>query len=308
METTLTTILPYFSYEPVDGKTSVWGVVGRGSGDAESTVVNAAAETSDLSFDLYMFGGRREFAKAGTLQLAFRGDAAFANLTTAEGSGAIDGLEAGVNRVRAGIEGSFSVDTGGGGKVTPFGEVAFRNDGGDGQTGNGVEVAGGVRVDTNSLTLEARGRFLATHSADDFSESGVSVMLNFHPSSDESGLSFSLTPQWGVSSESRGAIWTNTAQNLSAAPYGNALGVSNGLTLNSKLSYGFELNHGKYMLTPYVDVQDTGYYGKTVMVGTELKQLFAGPRTMNMRMFFNASDESVDQIAPKLGIQALFKF
>ena len=308
METTLTTILPYFSYEPVDGKTSVWGVVGRGSGDAESTVVNAAAETSDLSFDLYMFGGRREFAKAGSLQLAFRGDAAFANLTTAEGSGAIDGLEAGVNRVRAGIEGSFSVDTGGGGKVTPFGEVAFRNDGGDGQTGNGVEVAGGVRVDTNSLTLEARGRFLATHSADDFSESGVSVMLNFHPSSDESGLSFSLTPQWGVSSESRGAIWTNTAQNLSAAPYGNALGVSNGLTLNSKLSYGFELNHGKYMLTPYVDVQDTGYYGKTVMVGTELKQLFAGPRSMNMRMFFNASDESVDQIAPKLGIQALFKF
>ena len=308
METTLTTILPYFSYEPVDGKTSVWGVLGRGSGDAESTVVNAAAETSDLSFDLYMFGGRREFAKAGTLQLAFRGDAAIANLTTADGSGAIDGLEAGVNRIRAGIEGSFSVDTGGGGKVTPFGEVAFRNDGGDGQTGNGVEVAGGVRVDTNSLTLEARGRFLATHSAEDFSERGVSVMLNFHPSSDESGLSFSLTPHWGSTTDSGKAIWTNTAQNLSAVPYGNAFGVSNGMTLNSKLSYGFELSHGKYMLTPYVDVQDSGYYGKTVMVGTELMQRIAGPRTMNMKMFFNASDDSDAQYAPKLGIQALFKF
>lgn len=308
LETNLTTILPYFSYEPVDGKTSVWGVVGRGSGDADTTVVNAAAQSSDLSFDLFMGGGRREFAKAGSLQLAFRGDVAFANLETADGDGAIDALAAGVNRVRAGIEGSFSIDTGNGGKVTPFGELAFRNDGGDGLTGNGVEIAGGVRVDTNSLTLEARGRMLATHSADDFSETGVSLMLNFHPSSDETGLSFSLTPEWGVSSESTGAIWSNTGQNLSASPYANAFGASNGLTLTSKLAYGFAINHGKFLLTPYVDVQDTGWYGKTVMVGTELLQVISGPRSMNMKMFYNASDDSVDQIAPKLGVQALFKF
>lgn len=44
------------------------------------------------------------------------------------------------------------------------------------------------------------------------------------------------------------------------------------------------------------------------MIGSELKQLIAGPRTMNMRMFFNASDDSVDQIVPKPGIQALIKF
>lgn len=307
LETTLTTILPYFSYEPVDGKTSIWAVYGQGSGEADTTVVNASAETSDLSFNLGMFGGRREFAKAGSLQLAFRGDVAFANLETADGDGAIDDLAAGVNRVRAGIEGSFSVDTGGNGKVTPFGELAFRNDGGDGLTGNGVEIAGGVRVDTNTLTLEARGRMLATHSAEDFSESGVSLMLNFHPSSDESGLSFSLTPQWGATSQSGDAIWTNTA-NFSAVPHGNAFGTSNGLTLNSKLGYGFSINNGKYMLTPYVDVQDTGWYGKTVMIGTDLMQLVSGPRSMNMKMFFNASDESVDQVAPKLGIQALFKF
>ena len=308
LETELTTILPYFSFEPTDGKTSVWGVYGRGSGDADTTVVNAAAESSDLSFDIAMFGGRREFAKAGSLQLAFRGDAAFANLETGEGRGAIDDLAAGVNRIRAGIEGSFSVNTGNGGKVTPFGELAFRNDGGDGLTGNGFEVAGGVRVDTNSITIEARGRWLAMHSAEDFSESGVSVMLNINPSSEATGLSFSLTPEWGSTGESNDLIWTNAAQNLSAAPYGNAFGASNGLTLNSKLAYGFSLNHGKYLLTPYVDVQDTGWNGKTVMIGSELTQLIAGPRSMNMKMFFNASDDSVDQVAPKLGIQALIKF
>ncbi|MXW06734.1 MAG: hypothetical protein F4X56_01155 [Gammaproteobacteria bacterium] len=307
LETTLTTILPYFSFEPVDGKTSVWGVVGRGSGDADTTVVNALDETSDLSFDLFMLGGRREFAKAGTLQLAFRGDAAFANLETGEGNGAIDELAAGVNRIRAGIEGSFSVDTGNGGKVTPFGELAFRNDGGDGLTGNGFEVAGGVRVDTNTITIEARGRWLATHSAEDFSESGVSLMVNINPSNKATGLSFSFTPQWGASSESSSMIWSEAAT-VTAVPNAHAYGATNGLTLNSKLAYGFSLNHGKYLLTPYVDVQDTGWNGKSVMIGSELKQLIAGPRSMNMRMFFNASDDSVDQIAPKLGIQALFKF
>ena len=306
LETNLTTILPYFSYEPVDGKTSVWGVVGRGSGDADTTVVNATDQSSDLSLNMGMFGGRREFAKAGSLQLAFRGDVAFANLETGEGNGAIDELAAGVNRVRAGIEGSFAVDTGNGGKVTPFGELAFRNDGGDGLTGNGVEVAGGVRIDTNSLTIEARGRFLATHSADDFSESGVSLMLNFNPSNDENGLSFSLSPQWGTSADSNSMLWTETA-NVSVAQ-GNVFGAGNGLSLTSKLGYGFQLNHGKFLLTPYVDVQDTAMYGKTVMIGTQLKQLVTGSRTMNMSMFFNASDDSVDQIAPKLGVEARIKF
>ena len=307
LETALTTIMPYFSFEPVDGKTSVWGVYGRGSGDADTTVVNATAESSDLSFNVAMFGGRREFAKAGSLQLAFRGDAAFANLETDDGNGAIDDLAAGVNRIRAGIEGSFSVNTGNGGKVTPFGELAFRNDGGDGLTGNGFEVAGGVRVDTNTITIEARGRWLATHSAEDFSESGVSLMLNINPSGEATGLSFSFTPQWGASSESGGMIWSDAAT-VTAVPHAHAYGAANGLTLNSKLAYGFSLNHGKYLLTPYVDVQDTGWSGKTVMIGSELKQLIAGPRSMNMKMFFNASDDSVDQIAPKLGIQALFKF
>ena len=308
LETSLTTILPYFSYEPVDGKTSVWGVYGRGSGDADTTVVNAAAESSDLSFTLAMFGGRREFAKAGSLQLAFRGDAAFANLETDEGTGAIDDLAAGVNRIRAGIEGSFSVETGNGGRVTPFGELAFRNDGGDGLTGNGFEVAGGVRVDTNTITIEARGRWLATHSAEDFNESGVSLMLNINPSSEATGLSFSFTPKWGASSESNGMIW-NDAVTATAVPHAQAYGAANGLTLNSKLAYGFALNHGKYLLTPFVDLQDSGDFGKSLVIGSELKQLFTGSRSVNMQMFVGATEESVDaRLTPKLGIQAQVKF
>lgn len=309
LETNLTTVLPYFSYEPLSGKTSVWGVIGRGSGDAEGTVVNAANEMSDLSLNMGMFGGRQEFAKAGSLQLAFRGDIAFADIETEAGDGAIDGLTASVNRVRAGIEGSFSVDTGGSGKVTPFGEIAFRNDGGDGLTGTGFEVAGGVRMNTDILTLEARGRVTATHSAEDFSESGVSLMLSFNPSTDETGFQMALSPSWGQGSDSQDLIWAETtALGIgSVGPYGSVFGADSGVSLSSSMSYGFELNQGKFLLKPTVDLQSNEFSGKTLLIGTELKQLLKSSRNLNVRMLLG-QDTAIEDAKPQLSIEAKLVF
>ena len=309
METNMTTILPYFSYEPTTGKTSVWGVVGRGSGDAETTVVNAANQVSDLSFNMGMLGGRQEFAKAGSLQLAFRGDVAFANMETADGNGAIDGLEASVNRLRAGVEGSFTVQTGTSGTVTPFGELAFRNDGGDGLTGTGFEVAGGVRMNTESLTLEARGRLTASHSAEDFSENGVSLMLSFNPSSDESGFQASFSPTWGQVSDDANAQWQDAAstQNLNV-PSSGVFGMSNGLNLNSSMQYGFFLNQEKFMLTPFVDVKTSqDGLGNTILLGTELKQLFESSRTFGLRMLLG-QDTAIEDSTPQLSVEAMLRF
>ena len=309
METNMTTVLPYFSYEPTTGKTSVWGVVGRGSGDAETTVVNAANQVSDLSFNMGMLGGRHEFAKAGSLQLAFRGDVAFANMETDAGDGAIDGLEASVNRLRAGVEGSFTVPTGANGSVTPFGELAFRNDGGDGLTGTGFEVAGGVRMNTDALTLEAVGRVTASHSAEDFSENGVSLMLSFNPSSDESGFQASFSPSWGVVSGGSNAIWGEaTATDQLAVPSTDVFGLNDGLSMTSSMSYGIFLNHEKFMLTPFVDYKTSNDgVGKSILFGTELTQLFESSRTFGLRMLVG-QDTAITDSTPQLSIEALLRF
>ncbi|MDE0644921.1 MAG: hypothetical protein OXH84_01615 [Gammaproteobacteria bacterium] len=309
METNMTTVLPYFSYEPTTGKTSVWGVVGRGSGDAETTVVNAANQVSDLSFNMGMLGGRHEFAKAGSLQLAFRGDVAFANMETDAGDGAIDGLEASVNRLRAGVEGSFTVATGANGSVTPFGELAFRNDGGDGLTGTGFEVAGGVRMNTDALTVEAVGRVTASHSAEDFSENGVSLMLSFNPSSDESGFQASFAPSWGSVSGGSNAIWGEaTATDQLAVPSTDVFGLNDGLSMTSSMRYGIFLNQEKFMLTPFVDYKTANDgVGKSILFGTELTQLFESSRTFGLRMLVG-QDTAITDSQPQLSIEALLRF
>ena len=46
MDMSLTTVLPYVSYQPTHGS-SIWGVAGFGSGELETTVVGAANETSE---------------------------------------------------------------------------------------------------------------------------------------------------------------------------------------------------------------------------------------------------------------------
>ena len=309
METNMTTVLPYFSYEPTTGKTSVWGVVGRGSGDAETSVVNAANQVSDLSFNMGMLGGRHEFAKAGSLQLAFRGDVAFANMETDAGDGAIDGLEASVNRLRAGVEGSFTVATGANGSVTPFGELAFRNDGGDGLTGTGFEVAGGVRMNTDALTVEARGRVTASHSAEDFSENGVSLMLSFNPSSDESGFQASFAPSWGSVSGGSNAIWGEaTATDQLAVPSTDVFGLNDGLSMTSSMRYGIFLNQEKFMLTPFVDYKTANDgVGKSILFGTELTQLFESSHTFGLRMLVG-QDTAITDSQPQLSIEALLRF
>lgn len=309
METNMTTVLPYFSYEPTTGKTSVWGVVGRGSGDAETTVINAVNQMSDLSFNMGMLGGRHEFAKAGSLQLAFRGDVAFANMETDAGDGAIDGLEASVNRLRAGVEGSFTVATGANGSVTPFGELAFRNDGGDGLTGTGFEVAGGVRMNTDALAVEARGRVTASHSAEDFSENGVSLMLSFNPSSDESGFRASFAPSWGSVSDGSNAIWGEaTAADQLAVPSTDVFGLNDGLSMTSSMRYGIFLNQEKFMLTPFVDYKTSNDgVGKSILFGTELTQLFESSRTFGLRMLVG-QDTAITDSEPQLSIEALLRF
>ena len=195
MDIGLTTLLPYFRYS-VDPVTTVWGMAGAGSGDVNSTVVGASNETSDMSLNLYMFGARRGLSKLGVVDLALRGDVAFANLETDGGDGAFEGMEVEINRVRAGLEGSYTIDMGNG-TFVPFADLNVRNDGGDGDTGTGIEVSGGVRLSFNSFNLEARGRVLASQGADDYSEHGFSLVATLNPSADGSGISFTLAPRWG---------------------------------------------------------------------------------------------------------------
>ncbi len=206
LETTLNSIYPYVHWTGPGCCIEVWGIGGFGTGEAE-----ANAMTSDLSMSLGMVGVRAQLVggASGGLDLDLIGDAGITKLSTSGGeSASLSDLEASVQRVRIGLEASRTSDMGNGMLVTPFAQVAGRYDGGDGQTGNGLEVAGGLRIAGGRAGLEARGRLLAMHTGDDVKEHGVSVVAYVRPmGSGGQGLSMSLAPRMGADTEMTNNMW-----------------------------------------------------------------------------------------------------
>ena len=155
LTTTLTSVHPYLRWS--DGGTTIWATAGSGHGSAENERVRyGLQEESALGLRLGLVEVRRRLATVGDgVELQLHGDASWVRLTTAAGDELIDALGVDVHQLRVGIDVSRTVRTAGGTLVEPFGEVHARRDGGSGQTGAGLEVAGELRVARGVFRVEA---------------------------------------------------------------------------------------------------------------------------------------------------------
>lgn len=267
LQATLTNVQPYFRWSP-SRRAEVWMAAGVGSGTLELERVHARGrvETSDLSMRLAVVGGRRVLASAGRVDIALRGDVGLVRLETRGGTQVLEGLAANAQRYRVGVETSHTTRWSNGATLTPFVEVAGRRDDGDGEVGNGVEVAGGLRLahPESGFGLEARGRVLALHSAAGYREHGFGVTARLTPSgSDGRGLSLAVTPGWGAPVGGADALWREQA-------FGRAgmAALADDASVDARVGYGFGLRAGQ-VLTPFGEV---GVYG------AEHRRLRAGVR------------------------------
>ena len=252
LTTTLTSVQPYLRWTPGRG-TEVWGILGVGAGAIENvrSHVGNRAEASELAMWLGVVGGRRALASVGRVQFDLRGDVAMVRLETGEGPEAIDDLSATVQRYRVGVETSHTTRWTNGATFTPFAEVDGRHDAGDGQTGSGVEVAGGVRVrhPESGFGLEGRGRALLLHSASGYREHGISVTAAFAPGgTDGRGLSLEVTPGWGTPASGADALWRDQA----FGP-GRMAAVVDGASVDARFGYGFAMRTDR-VLAPFSEI------------------------------------------------------
>ena len=99
------------------------------------------------------------------------------------GSGGMAAAEAEVTRLRLGLEGLQPIRLADGATLTPSVEIGVRQDGGDAETGFGVDIGGGLAwSDTRrGISAEFRGRGLLTHEANGFRERGLSGSLSWDP-------------------------------------------------------------------------------------------------------------------------------
>ena len=232
---------PYLGWSGPDGS-RLWGALGYGEGEITITDAKVAerfgVQKGDSAFLGVAAGGAVPMLSAGGLSLALKAAGEATRYSVESNGSAITAVSAKTQRLRLAAEGTRTYALPGGGTLAPSLEMGARWDGGDGETGLGVEVGGGLSwASSGGLAVEARGRALAAHEGD-VKEWGAAASARLSPGSGGHGLSLALSPGWGASESGLARLWDEGA----AASGGGA-------RLEAELGYGFRIWAG--LATPY---------------------------------------------------------
>ena len=255
VESSLTSVNPYVRYQASE-RLSVWGLVGYGTGDM--TLTQAANDNrgeivtrTDISMRLGAAGARGVLLKAGEdggIDLALRGDAFLVQMDWEKVSNETD-TGADASRLRLVLEGGRSFALGEGAVLTPALELGLRHDGGDAETGTGVEVGGRISyTDAGSgLTVEANARTLIAHEDSGYEEWGASGSVRLDPGASGRGLSLSLAPVWGTPSSGVERLWS--ARDAAGLVRDDDFEAER--RLEGEVGYGFGAFGERGVVTPY---------------------------------------------------------
>ena len=266
VSSTLTGLHPWARYA-VSERLSVWGVAGYGAGTLTLTPKNEAGGDqtpmqADLSLAMGAAGARGELlgppGDAGGPALALVSDAMFVR-TESESTRGLAAASADVTRLRLALDGSWRFVLEGGSALTPSLELGVRHDGGDAETGYGVDVGGGLAFadPKRGLTFDVSARTLVAHEESEFGESGITAALSFDPRpSTDRGFTMSLRQTLGASS-------TGGADALMGRETLTGFGAndnSGARRLELTAGYGIAMFGGRFTGTPHVGVgfSDTG--------------------------------------------------
>ena len=264
LEVPLTAAWPYLQIRQRGGG-EVRLLAGFGRGEVRHRPNVGAAEQADLSMMAVSIGVRQPLAKVERYSLYTTGDAGLVQMETDGSSGiGIGGLRANAGHLRGGVEAVHDAFRLPRTYLTlqPHGALIMRQDTGDGVTGTGLELWGGVRVSVpgSGFTVEANGHWLSLHGQSGTRRWGASVAAQLEPGAGGRGLSLSLGAEQG---------WQNTdVLDQEDAFVGRAVGEdtepSDHIPLSLHAGYGFGYMGG--VLTPFTDMTfgsgdaDTRYY------------------------------------------------
>ena len=248
VESTLTGFYPS-AWLKLNQRVSLWGLVGIGIGDMTLRQQGEAQVETDLDMRMGAFGIKGRLIGAGIssgLALAVKSDAMWVRTTT-EATAALAEVRGDVTRLRLILEGSSSFRMGEGGTFTPSGEVGLRHDGGDAETGTGLEIGAGMRYVIGSVTVEGTVRTLVVHEDEGYREWGASGVIRYGRVASDRGLSLSLSPAWGNTSSASNRLWSARDASLLS----NAGSFAAAGRLEAEMGYGMDLLGTGDVFTPF---------------------------------------------------------
>ena len=315
VEATLTGVWPYAGLTLTD-RLSAWAAAGYGAG---SLTLTPGGETdgpftADLTMAMGAAGMRGEVLTPppeGGLALALKGDARLtrtASEATKDAKGGnLAAATADVWLVRTGIEGSRRFAPGGaaaGLVLTPSFELGVRLDGGDAETGLGVDLGGGLAfaAPKQGIALDLKARGLVAHEAPGFREWGASASLAWDPRpSTDRGLALTLRQSWGGSPTGGmdALLGRETLAGLAANENGDTTASAG--RLEAELGYGIAMFEGGFTGTPHLGVglSDTG---RDYRLGWRLTSARRGGPGLEINLDATRSEAANADEAPQHGL------
>ena len=209
VEASLTTAAPYAQLRLGEGF-HVWGLAGFGTGvmairqDRSDRVTRA-----DIEMHLGAVGARGDLMQGEGLNLALKADAFMVQMASDRAANTV-ATEAETSRMRVMLEASRRFALGRDAALVPGLELGLRQDGGDSESGAGVEIGASLAWAHPASNMEARlnARSFMGQGASGYEEWGVSGSL--HVGGDNAGRGFllSLSPTLGAADGDADRLWS----------------------------------------------------------------------------------------------------
>ena len=321
IRSTLTATVPYAAWN-VSERLDLWGAAGHGTGrmtltdgadrlgmfapfgqpmGRQAAAASPAGERlqTDMAWSMAalglngsLFGG----AGAGP-RLAWKSDALWSRATSSETDGMLAGAAA-VTRLRLGLEGSWTLNLGAGG-ITPKLEIGVRRDGGDAETGFGVDVGGGIGWlhPGLGLSLDLEGRTLLAHEAGGRRDFGFSASLSFDPRPD-SGRG----PKFSVRQDLGGQATGGLDALFSANPLAERMGQEAMSRWTAEAAWGFPTFRDRFIGAPTL-----GYglspMGRDYSLGWQLEAVATTDRELSFSLKLTRRESSMAPPAHGIGAE-----
>ena len=251
VEASLTAAIPYAALQASE-RLKLWGAAGYGSGRVTLKTALGGSYKADTSWSMAAAGLRGDLlappAEGSGPALAVTSDALWTR-SSSEKTSDLAASDSDATRLRLGLEGSYRVALDGGGSLVPKLEIGARHDGGDTETGFGVEIGGGI-VWTDpalGLSLDVSGRTLIAHGNDDLKDRGYAAALVFDPDpATGRGPSLSLRQEFG--GQAQGGLDAL----FQPATLEDRSGSEAASRWNMEAAYGFPAFGGRFTGSPHV--------------------------------------------------------
>ena len=261
----MTSLHPYANWIATP-RLDLWAAGGFGEGqilfEEEKTFGSQRADSDWLigaAGGEFLLRAAENLIPGGVTTLDLKADAFATRLEVEDNGELVESLGVHANRLRLALVGEYSRVADSGAELVPSLELAARRDGGDGETGAGVEIGAKLRYASpgGRLSADVRAHALAAFDGDK-REWGVGGALQLAPGPGGRGWSLVLSPSYGPTAMGVRGMWQQHA-----ARGAEGLGAS-GARFDGEAGYGFRTPGGPLTVLTGFSWHGTGAARQTV--------------------------------------------